>query len=224
MANERAKINTDLGLNQFTGFKPVASMAASTWQKPLDSSEAGMWEALGKLSPIMGKVLAHENEIVKDELRTKEEKLWAKKSAEDKKRLAQMDAKEWEAMDSDFAGDNSWRHVFRNELAGKFRATVSLTEALDARRSELTDSDRTLGEIQSEIDAITSEHRPDDLYGRNMYDAHASQVVQQKTAQYKSIRAKREIKKTEEAFETDASTMMLQTLKDGSSLDPIVLR
>ena len=202
MANFRGKIQTDLGLSKFSQYRPVGRVRADTSAKPVLDASARTFEALGNLSPTLMKLAAYQVGLQKEEIRSEEQKRFASASLEERRRFAEGEALEEEKQNPTFAGSNPWRRVIRQEIAGKHAAEVNLLSEIERRRDSLTDHDRSIEDIKSEMQSLQAEYRPDSLYGGRAYDASAAAVVQQNEGRFLAIRSRKQEAATAEAITT----------------------
>jgi len=202
MANFRGKIQTDLGLSKFSQYRPVGRVRADTSAKPVLDASARTFEALGNLSPTLMKLAAYQVGLQKEEIRSEEQKRFASASLEERRKFAEGEALEEEKQNPAFAGSNPWRRVIRQEIAGKHAAEVNLLSELERRRDSLTDHDRSIEDIKSEMQSLQAQYRPDSLYGGRAYDASAAAVVQQNEGRFLAIRGRKQEAATAEAITT----------------------
>ena len=222
MVNLRPKVQGSIGgfgVSRFVGFTPVAGARADLWQKPLENNLTKLADSLGALSPTLTKLLQTQQGMILEEERTDVQKTFARQDAATKRRLSELDAREWEAVDSDFAGDNPWRKVFIQEIQGKRRAEVDLYDSLSQKVGELSDPKRDFDEVTSEVETLASSLRPEGTFAGRAYDASAAQVLQQFNAQNKSRRASRQQSDTAEAYTIDLKSAIGHALRQNGDLN-----
>ncbi len=223
MANFRGKLNIDLGLSRFSGYRPVAGMRADTAARPVETPRSRMFEALGNLSPTLTKLAAFEVGLQKEQIRSEEEKAFAQATAEQRRRFAEGESLEEEKGNPIFAGSNPWRRVIRQEIAGKHAAEVTLLAEIDKRSDQLSDQDRDIDDIVTEMGALASDLRPDSLYGGRAYDRAASQVIQQSQAKFLAARARKQEAATAESIKDEVQNILFQSFTSGEPVNHLAL-
>ena len=216
MANFRGKIQTDLGLSKFSQYRPVGRVRADTSAKPVLDASARTFEALGNLSPTLMKLAAYQVGLQKEEIRSEEQKRFSSASLEERRRFAEGEALEEERQNPTFAGSNPWRRVIRQEIAGQHAAEVNLLSELERRRDSLTDHDRSIEDIKSEMQSLQAQYRPDSLYGGRAYDASAAAVVQQNEGRFLAIRGRKQEAATIEAITTGIQDQFVLAVESGA--------
>jgi len=225
VVNLRPKVQGSIGgfgVSRFVGFTPVAGARADLWQKPLENNLTKLADSLGALSPTLTKLLQTQQGIMNEEGRTEVQRAFASKDAATKRRLSEMDSREWESVDPAFAGDSAWRKVFIEETQGKYRAEVDLYDALSKKVGELSDPKMSREEVVSRTMALSSSLRPEGTFAGRAFDSAAATILQNFNEQSKALRSNRMISATAEAYEIRVESSYAHALENGVGVDPLV--